>query len=331
MKKRLSVIIPNYNGEKTIDSCLRAVYASQIDDFEVLVVDDCSTDGSVRLIQQFPCRLITFDRRSGSARARNEGARQSSGEILFFIDADCLVLPDTLATVDQTLRGNEERVFGGTYTPLPADRDFFSTFQSVFIHYSETKKTEPDYIAGHALAIDRKLFLEQQGFPEVFLPIIEDVEFSHRLRRAGIKLEMNPAILVTHIFNFTFMKSLRNAFRKAHYWTIYSLQNRDLAADSGTASVELKVNVISWVIMAVAGVFMFIRPGSPAAVGVALLTLLCNLAASRGLLAALHSAGGGWFTCLAAAYYTLLYPLAVGTGGLSGMLRYYLLFRGRAF
>ncbi|MBA4372680.1 MAG: hypothetical protein C0402_07420 [Thermodesulfovibrio sp.] len=334
MGKRLSVIIPNYNGEKTIGSCLEAAYTSRFDDYEVIVVDDGSGDDSVRIIEQFPCRLIKLGTRSGSARARNEGACQSTGEVLFFIDADCLLLPDTLSVVDQTLRGNERRVFGGTYTPLPYDKDFFSTFQSVFIHYSETKKTEPDYIAGHALAISRKLFLEQQGFPETFLPIIEDVEFSHRLRRAGIKLEMNPAILVTHIFNFSLVKSMRNAFRKSHFWTIYSLQNKDLAADSGTASVELKVNVISWFVIAVAGALLILSPGKlPAApaVSVALLTMVTNLYTSRRLLGAMHAAKGPGFAWLAALYYTALYPLAVGAGGFSGLVRYYLVFRGKAF
>jgi len=321
MGKRLSVIIPNYNGAGTIGRCLEAAFASRFDDYEIIVVDDCSDDDSVGIIRQFPCRMIKLDRRSGSARARNEGARQSFGEILFFIDADCLLQPDTLSAVDKTITGNEERVFGGTYTPLPYDQDFFSTFQSIFIHYSETKKIEPDYIAGHAMAISRDLFLGQQGFPEVFLPIIEDVEFSHRLRRAGIRLVMNPEILVTHIFNFTLVKSLRNAFRKSHFWTIYSLKNRDLTQDSGTASVELKVNVLSWFIIAAAGVLLLLSRSTAYVVPMGLVAVT-NLFTSRRLLSAMLKAKGAGFACLATFYYTLLYPLAVSAGGLSGLARY---------
>lgn len=330
MEKRISVIIPNYNGAATIGRCLEAALASRFHEHEIIVVDDCSDDDSVRIISQFPCRLLRLEKRSGSAMARNEGARQSSGEILFFIDADCLLLPDTLSVVDRTFTADEDRVFGGTYTPVPHDRDFFSTFQSVFINYSETKNPEPDYIAGHAMAIRRELFLQQQGFPEVFLPIIEDVEFSHRLRRAGIRLRMNPEILVTHIFNFTLMKSLRNAFRKSHFWTIYSLQNRDLAHDSGTASVELKANVISWFIMAAASTLLLPGGGWAYAVPVGLVAA-ANLVVSRRLLSAMLKAGGIGFACRAALYYTLLYPPVVGMGGLSGLVRFYTAFRGRAF
>lgn len=321
MEKRLSVIIPNYNGGKTIGRCLGTAFASTFADYEIVVVDDCSDDDSVGIIGQFPCRLIKLDQRSGSAKARNEGARHSSGNILFFIDADCLLQPDTLTIVDQTITGNEEKVFGGTYTPLPFDQDFFSIFQSIFIHYSETKKKEPDYIAGHAMVISRELFLKHDGFPEIFLPIIEDVEFSHRLRRAGISLRMNPAIQVTHIFNFTLVKSLRNAFRKSHFWTIYSLQNRDLAVDSGTASFELKGNVLSWFVT-VLSVVLFGLTGNIGYILLMGLITIINVAGNRRLFAAMHRAKGTAFACLAALYYTVLYPLPVAAGGLSGLVRY---------
>ncbi len=321
MEKRLSVIIPNYNGGKTIGKCLGAAFASTFTDYEIVVVDDCSDDDSVGIIGQFPCRLIKLDRRSGSAKARNEGARHSSSKILFFIDADCLLQPNTLATVDQTITGNEENVFGGTYTPLPFDQDFFSTFQSIFINYSETKKKEPDYIAGHAMVISRELFLKHDGFPEIFLPIIEDVEFSHRLRRAGIVLQMNPAIQVTHIFNFTLVKSLQNAFRKSHFWTIYSLQNRDLTMDSGTSSFELKGNVLSWFVTVLSGVLFGLTGNIGYILPMGLITFV-NLAGNRRFFAVMHRVKGTAFTCLAALYYTMLYPLPVAAGGLSGLVRY---------
>ncbi|TAL24620.1 MAG: glycosyltransferase, partial [Nitrospirae bacterium] len=61
MHKLISVIIPNYNGEATIGKCLEAVFSSEYDKFEVVVVDDCSNDNSVEIIKRFPCRLISLD------------------------------------------------------------------------------------------------------------------------------------------------------------------------------------------------------------------------------------------------------------------------------
>src|SRR3990172_12839926 len=95
-EKYISVIIPNYNACATIGRCLEAVFSSRYENFEVIVVDDCSTDDSVEIIERFPCKLIRLPARSGAARARNVGALSSTGELLFFTDSDCFVLEDTL-------------------------------------------------------------------------------------------------------------------------------------------------------------------------------------------------------------------------------------------
>jgi glycosyltransferase involved in cell wall biosynthesis len=323
VRKRISVIIPNRNGGRTIGKCLEALFASDYDNFEVIVVDDCSGDDSPEIIRRFPCRLITLSRHSGASKARNAGGRSAEGDLLFFIDADCVVERDTLSLVDRAAQGRQQIVCGGTYARRAYDDTFFSTFQSAFIHYSETKRDEPDYIASHAMVIDRGTFLQSGGFPEEFMPIIEDVEFSHRLRRSGIRLAMDPAILVRHIFNFTLFKSLKNAFRKSRYWTAYSLKNRDLFQDSGTASVELKTNVASLFFEAV---FVTLAAASGAAKLLipAILLLLLNLFVNRNLFAAFYRTGGFSFAVPAAFYYMFVYPLAVGTGAAAAMANYYL-------
>ncbi len=323
--KLVSVIIPNRNGSSTIGRCLEAAFSSRYDPFEVIVVDDCSWDDSLEIIKRFPCRLIRLQRHSGASKARNTGASNSNGEILFFTDADCLLEEDALSRACETLeREGPGVIVGGTYTPLPYDRRFFSIFQSVFINYSETKRVEaPDYIATHAMAIDARVFRDSGGFPEEFLPILEDVEFSHRLRRGGYRLLMDPAVQVRHIFDYSMARSLGNAVRKSRYWTQYSLMNRDLLADSGTASVELKVNVLTqFVNLSLLVLWMllqktvFLLPLLP--------LLLVNLFTSRGLLRAFRRTGGSVFALLAGLYYTMPYSLAVGTGAFMGTVRYLL-------
>ncbi len=321
MGTRLSVIIPNYNGGRTIGRCLEALYASSYDNFEVVVVDDFSSDGSPDIISRFPCRLVRLQTRSGAARARNIGAQNSTGEVLFFIDADCIVQRDTLSRVERSAGARGTAVVGGTYTRLPEDDCFFSTFQSVFIHYSETKRERPDYIASHAMAIGRDLFEKSGGFPEAFMPIIEDVEFSHRLRRSGSALRMDPSILVSHFFYFTFVKSLRNAFRKSMYWTAYSLKNRDLLSDSGTASKELKTNVAAFFS------FLFICALSiifqrPLILWGALPVLCLNTFINRNFFSELHKTKGAFFAFLSVLYYLLVYPLPVGAGSIAGVIKY---------
>lgn len=316
----ISVIIPNRNGADTIGKCLEGVYSSEYENFEAIVVDDCSEDESIEIIEKFPCRLVRLESHGGASKARNSGAREAKGEALFFIDADCVLNLDTLATAAKAFRRHKDKVVGGTYTPLPYDRGFYSTFQSIFINYSETKYKEPDYVATHAMLISRELFTESGGFNEDFLPILEDVEFSHRLRKAGTRLIMLPELTVRHIFNFTLGRSLRNALRKSMYWTMYSIRNRDLLSDSGTASVELKANTLSWLMCALF-LALFIIYGNVLFIYAVSAVLTLNLLINIRFIKALLSAGGLPFAVGAMIYYTALYPLAVGTGGLLGMLR----------
>lgn len=321
MNKHISVIIPVYNGSLTIGECLKALFSSRYDNFEVIVVDDSSEDDSVKLIKKFPCKIIELNKHFGASKARNIGAHNSSGEILFFIDADCIVQEDTLYLVNKAFLENEDAIIGGTYSRIPFDDNFFSTFQSIFINYSETKKEIPDYIPGHAMVINRSVFMKSNGFAENFLPILEDVEFSHRLRRSGFNLKMNPQITLKHIFNFTLISSLRNAFRKSMYWSMYSLKNRDLLADSGTAGLELKRNVLAFFLntLLIILFFYFKEIGFLFPVSLVFAT---NLFLSRRLLREFYRVKGFSFFVFAMLYYTLFYPLGVGAGALSGIIRY---------
>jgi GT2 family glycosyltransferase len=325
MEKFISIVIPNYNKADTIEKCLEAAFAVKYKNFEVIVVDDYSEDNSVELIKQYPCRLIQLNTKSGTSRARNIGAYHSKGEFIFFTDADCLLQEDTLSIINRTVSNlNPDVVIGGTYTRLPYDRDFFSTFQSVFINYSETKKAEnPDYIAAHAMIINTETFKKSGGFPEDFMPIIEDVEFSHRLRRSGKRLIMNPEIQVQHIFNFSLWTSLRNAFKKTAYWCMYSMKNRDLLVDSGTASVELKTNVASYFLSIVFFV-LWIVTQKFVIVYLLFFIFFINTLVSRRLLRAFYETKGILFMFQAFLYYTILYPLPVGIGSIVGILKYLL-------
>lgn len=317
----ISIIIPNYNGAATIEKCLQAAFASDYDNFEVVVIDDCSTDKSIEIISRFPCLLIRLESNQGAARARNIGARNSGGDILFFTDADCLLKQDALAIAAKTIsRAGTGVIVGGTYTKIPYDRKFFSIFQSVYIHYSELKNREdPDYIATHALVIERRLFERSGGFPEDFMPILEDVAFSHGLRKAGGKLIMEPRLQVEHIFNYSFIGSIKNAFRKSKYWTAYSLTNKDILSDSGTASWELKTTVLSclviWIFLVIGH---FVQRYSFLYASCAVFWV--NIVFNRKLLMTFYETRGLSFTILAALYYTMLYPIPVGAGAVSGMM-----------
>jgi len=320
-ERLVSVVIPNRNGAATIGRCLDAAFASSYPRFEVVVVDDASDDDSVSIVERYPVKLVRLERHAGVSRARNAGAAASRGELLFFTDADCLLQPDTLALAEAAYGRRDDLLLGGTYTPSPWDEDFFSAFQSISIHHAETRRERPDYVASHALAIDAGLFRRSGGFRSDRLmgvaPSVEDVELSHRLRRAGCELAVRPDVLVQHVFRFSLRRSIANAVRKARHWTRYSLANRDLLADSGAASRELKANVLLSLAVAVAaGTSAALGTPRPLLAAAPLVAL--DLFFSRSLVAAWVRARGPAFCALATLYYLSLYAAAVGIGASAG-------------
>jgi len=322
-ERSVSIVIPNRNGAATLEACLAAACAcaARSGPCEVVVVDDGSTDGSVEIARRFPVNLVRLPARAGVSRARNAGARAASGDLLLFVDADCVIQPATVAAAREALGARTDLVVGGTYTPRPADRDFFSLFQSIFIHHFETKREAPDYVAAHAMALDAGLFARSGGFTEgPCLGVsagVEDVELSHRLRAAGCRLAMSPGMQVRHVFRFSLRRSLGNAFRKARVWTMYSIAHRDLAADSGTASLELKAGVLCSALLALLLAASALL-GSAWPLAAALPLLALDLHLNRRLIAAWHEEVGLRFSILATLHYATLYAAAVGAGALAG-------------
>jgi hypothetical protein len=134
----------------------------------------------------------------------------------------------------------------------------------------------------------------------------------------GATLRMVPEIQVQHIFNFTLVRSMRNGIRKSKYWSIYSMKNRDLLSDSGTASREFKFNVLACfinILLILTGVllktWLFMLP--------VLLLFGSNLFLNRHLVRSFYKVRGPFFAIPALVYYTFVYPFAVGIGVCSGI------------
>ena len=142
----------------------------------------------------------------------------------------------------------------------------------------------------------------------------------------GLKLRMNPDIQVQHIFNFTFTKSLRNAIRKTKYWSIYSIKNKDLLSDSGTASQEFKLNVLSCFMIFFLVLLGLLLQNWIFSVPI-LLLYGTNLYLNRHLIRAFHKTRGPGFAISAVLYYTFIYPFAVGIGAFSAIFSQHFGFR----
>jgi len=115
MQKRInpvfSIIIPNFNGEEFLETCLSSLVESKYSNFEVLVYDDGSTDNSSGIIEKFTKKdkRIKFFQNSkniGAAATRNLAVKQAAGEYLLFLDNDTKVTPDWLQPILDTFTAN---------------------------------------------------------------------------------------------------------------------------------------------------------------------------------------------------------------------------------
>lgn len=126
---KISVIIPVYNGEETIGKCLDALIGQDYpkEDYEIVVVDDGSTDRTLEIVRKYPVRLIDLPENKGRIVARETGALAATYDLLFFVDSRVLAEPDVL-----------KKMYEIGYQPLAAgdwnerDLKYRSPFDALF-------------------------------------------------------------------------------------------------------------------------------------------------------------------------------------------------------
>lgn len=231
----VSVIIPVYNAAAHLEKCLSALHAWPAGPLELIVVDDGSTDGSAGVAARFGARVLSTGRRVGPARARNLGAREAKGEILFFIDSDVCVHADTLERVRRDFRedpGLDALI--GSYDDSPASRDFLSQYKNLmhsFVH--QRGRREACTFWSGCGAIRRSVFLEHAGFDESYgRPAIEDIELGYRLKSAGRKVILDKDLQVTHLKRWTFWGLIKtDVLDRGVPWTELILRDRHMPND----------------------------------------------------------------------------------------------------
>jgi len=202
-----SLIIPVYNGGPLLARCLDSARRSSFTDWELLVVDDGSTDGSDRLAQQAGARVVSTSGRQGPAAARNLGAQLARGTYLFFTDADCELLPDTLARAAQQFMDEPQlEALFGSYDYAPAATGFIAQYKNLFHPYihQTSLETASTFWTGCG-AINRRCFLALGGFdPQRYRrPSVEDIELGYRLKQAGGRIRLVKEIQVKHLKAWT--------------------------------------------------------------------------------------------------------------------------------
>lgn len=216
MTLKVSVIIPVYNASEHIKTCLSSILKQTAKDFEVILVDDHSTDDTIQKVEKYPFKIIENEgERGGPARARNYGAKNASGNILVFVDADIVLKPDSIEKITSLISEPGVDVISGIYTEDTPQSNFFSQLQNLILRYRFLKQAGFITFTNSAFcAIKRDAFEAVGGYNEK-MPYYEDIEIGHRLAKKGYRCKLEPSLQVTHLKYFNHLGLLRDYFKKA--------------------------------------------------------------------------------------------------------------------
>jgi len=198
---RASVIVPAYNAARTIGDCLEALLAQDYprDRFEIIAVDNRSTDGTAAVMSRHPVRVVEERRMQSSYAARNAGLAVAQGSVLLFTDADCL--PDrswarmlASALDDENAGGAAGRIEAAPPTTL-VER---FQIETDVLDAARAFTTPALPFAQTANAAYRRVVFERVGLFDPLLVSGGDLDFSWRVQRAGWGLAYVPAAVVRH-------------------------------------------------------------------------------------------------------------------------------------
>jgi len=304
---RISVVIPVFNGGEAFGRCLEALWASAYQDWECIVVDDGSNDNSPDIAKRFGAVVIESKRpQSGPSQARNLGGQEAKGAILFFIDSDVLVKPETLAHVAAVMEDATVAACIGSYDDQPTEDNFLSQYRNLLHHYThqQSNREAATFWSGCG-AIRRRIFVEFGGFSAHFTrPSIEDIELGYRLRAGGHRIILDKALQVGHMKRWTASSMLVTDIRdRAIPWARLILAEGVILRDLNlTASQRISSAA------ALGGLFcLLISPLLPWSLVLAVLAALCLLILNRRFYRFLQKKRGLPFVLLALPWHWLYF------------------------
>lgn len=200
-KPLVSVIIPHLNQQAALEACLHSLYAQTVErTFEIIVVDNGSASSLTPMVARNPNVLFLSELQPGPGMARNRGIKASTGEILAFIDADCLAHPDWLKAAlnalecvpDRTILGGDVQIWrdsNGGVTALEA-------YESVFAYRFQLYIEKHGFSGTGNLVVRRREFFKIGPFRGI--DVAEDIDWGQRARAAGYSFLYVPEMIVFH-------------------------------------------------------------------------------------------------------------------------------------
>lgn len=197
----LSIIIVNWNGKKWLKECLDSIHKQTFKNFELILVDNGSNDGSVRFIKEnYPETVVIENKENiGFGKANNIGAQSAKGKILFLLNNDTIIEDEKF--FEKMIRAKKERDLHIT-GPRILDFEKKDIYKGRRLSIDCTGYLgwagKTFYIEGCAMFVDRDLFWELEGFDKTNFAYSEDIDLCWRAHLLGKKIDICPGVSIIH-------------------------------------------------------------------------------------------------------------------------------------
>jgi O-antigen/teichoic acid export membrane protein/GT2 family glycosyltransferase len=318
---QVSIIVPVGGAGVDCERCLASLDSLDPRPAELIVVIDGVGSSFAQQAEVIGATVVELAEPRGPSGARNRGARVARGDLLFFVDSDVELRPDTVARVVEVFESEPElTAVIGSYDDAPAHPGFLSQYRNLLHHHvHQHGHREASTFWGACGVIRREIFEDLGGFNESFsVPSVEDIELGSRLRRAGHRIALIKDLQVKHLNRWGVANTIStDLLRRAAPWTELMLRDGRLLNDLNVRTAD-RMSVVSAFLAPlclIAAAFW-----SPALIGamasvVLMLVLNADLygffARRRGFTFALGSFVLHW-----------IYLLVCGLGFMIGTLRY---------
>lgn len=259
----ISIIVPAYNAEATIERCLQALSSqTAIQESEIVVVSDGSTDRTGEIVRGYPEVRLLEQENQGPAAARNLGAREARGTVLLFTDADCAPLPDWAEQLSRPIVAGEAVGTKGTYRT--DQRSLVARF--VQQEYEEkyarmARDRQIDFIDTYSAGYSREIFVANGGFDTIFPSAsVEDQEFSFRLARQGLRMVFVPAATVVHRHADTVTGYARKKFRIGFWKALVSRRYPEKMVRDSHTPQSLKLQLVGLPLLVILALWAWFWP-----------------------------------------------------------------------
>lgn len=225
----ISVIVPVYNGAAYLERSLASIKKSKFKNFELIVVDDASTDATPTLLKNLqPDIMVRNATRQGAFQSRNRGVSFTRGTILFFTDVDVLLADDTLEKVWHYFQNSHHQCLIGLYSLPESSANTCTLYKNAWIRFSYLQAPiYVDWFFTGAGAIRKELWDQNRQFKTCYQVTSGggDLEFGRRLSQEGIKIFLHKDLEVGHLKNFSLTTLLQNDFKRAYGFSLLALSS----------------------------------------------------------------------------------------------------------